>query len=180
MQRRREGCATSRKATRISTGGGVKPRAGRLGATLPGHGLDGCEERRRGAVATGFRRVYRQARRTAGSQLLRDSAAFIGSLGMPAGRRNRHLPPVSSSAKSSAATPAVGHRATRPGVPVQNGMSSSAKLLSASPPPAGLSGPAAGGCAGGGPAFAAGLPGESPAPLRLSSICISLATTSVV
>lgn len=172
----------ARKAARISKSGGLKPRARRLGATLPGHGLDGCEERRRGAVATGFRRVYRQSRSTAGSQLLRDSAAFIGSLGMPAGRRNRDLPPVSSSAKSSAATTAVGHRATRPGVPVQNGMSSSAKLLSASPPPAGLSGPAAGGCAGAGagPVLAAGLPGESPAPLRLSSICISLATTSVV
>ena len=67
-----------------------------------------------------------------------------------------------------------------PGAPVQNGMSSSAKLLSASPPPAGASGPAAGLCAGAGPALAAALPGESPAPLRLLNICISLATTSVV
>ena len=156
----------ARKATRISTGGNLKPRAGRLGATPP-RGLAGWEARRRAAVATGLRRVYRRTRNAggpsqprlaagviirkvicgdagrrasgnpprrsrlerdvvvrkvvvcvAGSQLLRDSAAFTDRLGMPAGRRNRHLPPVSSSAKSSAATPAVGHRATRPGFPV--------------------------------------------------------------
>ena len=196
---------TSRKLARISTGGRLPGfRAGRPGATPPGRGLAGCAEGWLAAVAGRLCRVYGPPRRTAwvqgratwgntaearprglrgalaGRRCYADFAAFIDR--RLAGRRNRDLSPLAPSAKSSAATTAAGHRATPwvPGAPVQNGMSSSAKLLSASPPPAGASGPAAGLCAGAGPALAAALPGESPAPLRLLNICISLATTSVV
>lgn len=178
-------------------GSNLKPGQGDLGQCVAGRGLKGCEECHRAAVVARLCRVYKQTRSVAGPQPPLAAGVVVrkgvcGGDGRRAavatGLRRVYRPPRSvggpSQPRLAAALlwrqQAVGQPLEAPAFPFQNGMSSSAKLLSASPPPAGLSGPAAGGCAGAGPALAAGLPGESPAPLRLSNICISLATTSVV